>query len=379
MSISSDNAFLRAVNVTLIVTGEDTVSESGNSIGAQRKAESGCTAKSLVATDVGLPFSFTSPASWPVPLRVLLKDSCGNAMADGQITATFSNGDPAVALKLLDAADGAYAATWVPAAVADQIAVRYEAAAPGLASSSVETFGSIAPNEAPALARDGILHNLSPLLGGPLAPGNIVAIFGENMASGSAASDSLPLPTMVGGTEVIIGGLEAPLYFVSPKQINAMIPFELDPGRPYQVIVSANGALTLPEAIQVEPVQPGVAAFADGKIIAQHSSDGALVTAGNPAEPGEFLVIYLAGMGRTDVKVPSGEASPVDPLARPETAPVLTIAGQEAQIFFAGLTPGLVGLYQINFQVPENAPSGEQELIVDQSGAMSNMTTIAIQ
>jgi uncharacterized protein (TIGR03437 family) len=379
VSISSDNAFVRAVNVTLIVTGEDTVSESGNSIGAPRLAESGCTAKSLVATDVGLPFSFTSPASWPVPLRVLLKDSCGNAMADGQITATFSNGDPAVALKLLDAADGTYAATWVPASVADNIAVRYDAAAPGLESSTVETVGSIAPNEAPTLAREGILHNLSPLLGGPLAPGNIVAIFGENMAAGSTASTSLPLPTSVGGTSVIIGGLEAPLYFVSSKQINAMIPFELDPGRPYQVIVSANNALTMPEAIMVEPVQPGVAAFADGKIIAQHSSDGSLVTADNPAKPGEFLVIYLAGMGRTDEEVHSGDASPADPLARPEIAPVLTIAGQEAQIFFAGLTPGLVGLYQINFQVPENAPSGEQELMVDQSGATSNMTTITIQ
>jgi uncharacterized protein (TIGR03437 family) len=379
VSFSTDNAFVRAVNITLIVTGEDTVPASGNSIGAPRKAESGCTAKSLVATDTGLPFSFTSPASWPVPLRVLLKDSCGNAMADGQITATFSNGDPAVALKLLNAADGAYAATWVPASVADKIAVRYNASAPGLQSSSVETIGSVAPNEAPTLARNGILHNLSPLLGGPLAPGTIVAIFGESMAAGVTAPVSLPLPTEVSGTSVIIGGLEAPLYFVSPKQINAMIPFELNPGRPYQVIVSANNALTMPETIQMEPVQPGVAAFPDGKIIAQHSSDGSLVTTDNPASPGEFLVIYLAGMGRTDQKVPSGEASPADPLARPETSPVLTIAGQEAQIFFAGLTPGLVGLYQINFQVPENAPSGEQVLMVGQSGAASNVTTIAIQ
>ena len=87
-------------------------------------------------------------------------------------------------------------------------------------------------------------------------------------------------------------------------------------------------------------------------MIAQHS-DFSLVAADHPAKPGEYLVMYLAGMGATNPTVPSGQPSPaVEPLARVMTQPAVTVDGQNAAIVYAGLTPGAAGLYQINFQVP---------------------------
>jgi uncharacterized protein (TIGR03437 family) len=281
-------------------------------------------------------------------------------------------------MRLLDPAQGVYAATWVPVGALPKVTVSYEASASGFEPGSVKTIGTITANAVPTLARDGVIHNLNPKVGGALAPGTIVQIFGSNMSSGQEVPAELPLPAEVHGSSVLIGGFEAPLYFVSPGQINAQVPYELASGRKYQVIVAANGALTIPESIRLDAAQPGIAAFPDGLVIAQHP-DLSLVSATNPAAPGEFLVIYLAGLGKTDNPVVSGEATRASPLARPLDTPVLRLGGQRAGIFFAGLTPGLVGLYQINFQVPENTPSGTHQLVVEQSGVLSNLTTIPIR
>jgi len=177
---------------------------------------------------------------------------------------------------------------------------------------------------------------------------------------------------------VLVGGLPAPMYYVSPGQINAQIPFELQPGQQYQVIVSANGALTTPDSIQLSAAAPGLAAFGDGTLIAQHS-DGSLVSTTSPAKSGEYLVAYLAGLGDTNVNLASGAASPSSPLAIPTDTPVLNINGAPHPLLFAGLTPGLVGLYQMNFQVPTGLPAGTITIVLAQGGASSNQTTLPYQ
>jgi len=176
---------------------------------------------------------------------------------------------------------------------------------------------------------------------------------------------------------VVIGGLEAPLFFVSPGQINAQIPNELVQGNSYDVVVIANSAVTTPQPVQLNLRAPGVARFADGHVIAQHS-DFSLVTAQSPAKPGEYLIIYLGGLGPGDQTVTSGSTSPSSPLdAVPDVT--ITVAGQSATVFFSGLTPGLVGLYQVNFQVPQNVSSGDLMLQVTEDGyaANSGLLTVA--
>jgi adhesin/invasin len=224
-----------------------------------------------------------------------------------------------------------------------------------------------------------VLHNLNPRTGAALAPGTVVQIQGENLASSTTIA-GLPLPTEVEGTSVLIGGYEAPLYYVSPTQINAQLPFELEATKQYPVIVVANGAIATPDSVRMAPVQPGVAAFPDGRIIAQHADDFRLVTPEAPARPGETIVVYLAGMGRTDQIVATGEPSPAgEPLARVRAPASATLDGEPVRILYAGLTPGGVGLYQINWVVPESARSGELRLAITQNGEEANAATVPVQ
>jgi uncharacterized protein (TIGR03437 family) len=297
---------------------------------------------------------------------------------NGQIVATFSNGDPPLALNLADRSRALYSGTWSPAKASSEVSVNVRASAPGYPDVTTQISGAVLPNAAPVLTPHGTLHSFDPLVGAALAPGTIVAIYGQNLASKTSQPTAIPLPTAMNGTSVIIGGMLAPLYYLSPGQINAQIPFELQPGQQYQVIVAANGALTTPNPIQLSPATPGLAAFADGTLIAQHG-DGTLVSQTSPAKAGEYLVAYLAGMGDTNVAVASGTASPGSPLAVPKDTPTLTINGTQTPLLFAGLTPGLVGLYQMNFQVPPGLPAGNITLVVTQNGQASNQTTLPYQ
>ena len=83
-------------------------------------------------------------------------------------------------------------------------------------------------------------------------------------------------------------------------------------------------------------------------------------------------------MGVTDAQVPDGAASPSSPLANVSAAPSVTLNAEPVKVAFAGLTPGLVGLYQINFQVPADASAGDLVLQVTQKGVAADAGTIAV-
>jgi uncharacterized protein (TIGR03437 family) len=376
VSYSLSATAVRTVNVTLIVSSS-AATPSAVSSNAQPKA-SGCTPSMLVPAQTGLVNSFFAPAGWPTPLQILLFDDCGSPVNNGQIVATFSNGDPPLALPLANPSQALYAGTWSPANPSSQVSINVTASAPNFPTATSPLTGAVVPNAVPLLSPNGTLHVFDSLIGGALAPGTIVAIYGQNLASATSTSTVVPLPAAMNGSSVIIGGMQAPLYYVSPAQIDAQIPFELQSGQQYQVIVLSNGALTTPQPIQLTPATPGIAANPDGTLIAQHG-DGSLVTQASPAMAGEYLVAYLAGLGDTTVPVASGTASPLSPLAQPTVTPTLTINGMQYPIYFAGLTPGLVGLYQMNFQVPTGLPAGDITIAVTQNDQSSNLTVLPYQ
>jgi uncharacterized protein (TIGR03437 family) len=221
---------------------------------------------------------------------------------------------------------------------------------------------------------------LNPVAGGALAPGTVAQVYGSGLATASVAPNLLPLPKTYNGTSVLVGGFAAPLYYLSNGQLNVQIPSELVPDQSYPIIVSVNGALTVPDIIDIVPATPGGAAYADGHVIAQHP-DFSLVTAEHPAKPGEYLVMYLAvaGLGETNPAVPSGMPAPsAEPFARLMMQPTVSVEGENAPLIFAGLTPGAAGLYQINFQVPRDAHSGDLHLLVSENGQNANMTMLPV-
>ena len=382
VSYAFGSSGVRTVNVTLIIqppgAGPSLQAAAKNALAPQPHAST-CTPTTLVPTQTALVNNFSAPASWPTPLAVKLLNDCGNAVPNGQVVASFTNGDPPLALSLADSNSGLYAATWTPRTAAAQVTIEARATAPGLPAATAKIAGSVVPNSAPVLFTNGTVHAYNPQVGGALAPGTLVEIYGTNMASGTVPASTVPLATTMGGTTVLIGGIPAPLLYVSPGQVNAQVPFELDPSKQYQIVVSANGALTTPQPIQTAPTTPGIDAFRDGSLVAFHAADGSLISQTSPAKPGEYVVMFLLGMGQTSNPVVSGVASPLDPLARPAVSPTLTLNGADVPVAFAGLTPGFVGLYQINLLIPAGMPDGNATLVVSQGGSASNTTILPIR
>ncbi len=382
VSISIGQA-LESVNVTFNVQP----TSSTNAIAQLRPEVSGCTASKLAITESGLVNNFAVPAGWPATLIVQLNDDCGSPVTSGSVTASFSNGD--APLVLASDSLGNYSATWQPGAVTSEMVVTLNAASGTLQSASAKLYGGIALNETPppTLAPEGILNNFNPVVGGSLSPGIIAQVFGTGLAASSSATGILPLPTTFNNTFAQVGQFQAPLYFLSSGQLNVQLPSEITTSQQVPIVLSVNNALTLPVTLDLVPNAPGVMSMFDGPtppsvqdgahIIAQHLN-GTAVNSSSPGKPGEYLVMYLAGLGATDPSVPSGMPASSNPLSKVTVQPTVMVDSLSSNVAFAGLTPGFVGLYQIDFQVPMGVTPGEVVVTVSQGGVAANPTLLAV-
>lgn len=371
------NGVLKTTGVTVIVTPPGTVSAVVRSA-AEAATASGCTPSSLALTLFGLSNSFSTPAAWPAALVVQLNDNCANPVTDGSVEASFSNGDPPISLAS-DMLTGKYSATWQPGQNSSSMAITVQASAGGLSNATGQINGTVTANAAPVLSPGGILNNLNPVVGGALAPGTVAQVHGSGLATATDSPGVVPLLNSFNGTTMLVGGLSEPLYYVSGTQLNVQIPNELAPNHQYAAVVSIGTAVTpVPTTIDVTPVQPGVAAYSSGGLIAQHAADYSLVTASSPAHPGETVIVYLVGMGATNPAVASGQPASLTTLTPAVAQPTVTVDGQGAAVIFAGLTPGSVGLFQIDFTVPASAPSGSLNVVIAQPGGTANAATLPV-
>src|SRR5262249_25513625 len=317
-------------------------------------------------TQTGLTNSFAAPAGWPSSMVVRLADDCGDPVLNGQVIATFSNGDPALALKLSDPSVGLYSGTWAPSRVSTQVTVSARAAAPNLASATAEITGAVTSNTVPILAPNGERNTFNPLVGAPLAPGTVAQVYGSYLASSQTAPGVIPLISKFNGTRMLVGAFEAPLIFLSDGQLSVQIPTELQPDKDYSVVVETNGGYTLPDTITIAAAPPGRLARPDRRLFALRAADFSPVTPASPASQGEVIAFYLVGMGATNPAMASGAAAPSDRPAPAATQPTVTIDGKVAPVVFAGLMPGTVGLYQIYVSVPSGVAAGAVSVVVTQ-------------
>ncbi|MEN6604155.1 MAG: FG-GAP-like repeat-containing protein [Bryobacteraceae bacterium] len=231
--------------------------------------------------------------------------------------------------------------------------------------------------DTPEISRGGVVNAAKSVAGEPMSPGGVVSIYGRNLALSSQAATEVPLPRTLAGARVVIGDKEAPLFYASIGQINAQVPIELAAGATYPVVVKRGSQSSTPETIRVVELDPGIVTDTTGRVIAQHA-DYSLITSSSPAKPDEWIILYLVGMGATSPTVATGTASPQSPLAMVATQPVVTIGGATAELYFGGLTPGAVGLYQIVCKIPSSATAGELPLVVTQGGATANRATLPV-
>ena len=225
-------------------------------------------------------------------------------------------------------------------------------------------FGSAA---VPAISSGGVVNLASYLPS--LSPGSLVSIFGSNLSSSSGGASSVPLPTSVVATSVLVNGRSAPLFYVSPTQINFQMPYETAIGAA-SVVVQTSGTASNPSNITVNPTSPGLLVYGNNRLVAVNQ-DGSINGAESGEAAGRTVVIYGVGLGALDNAVASGTAASAAPLSRPRAASSLTIGGRAANIVFLGLTPGSVGLVQINATVPALTP-GNYPVILTVGGVTSN-------
>lgn len=207
------------------------------------------------------------------------------------------------------------------------------------------------------------------------APNTILSIYGVNLALGTRALTqadiaSGSLPTVLGSVRVLVNGQFANLLFVSPTQVNVILSTDIAPGSA-TLQLGSNAKFGPLLRLELAESAPGLFE-SDGFVIATHGN-GPLVTADDPARPGEILVLYATGLGPTNPLSPSNRLATIAaPLTRRSEFEVRLndVPVPKNLIEYVGLTPGFAGLYQINVRMPQDVPP-DPEIRVGTAGRLS--------
>jgi uncharacterized protein (TIGR03437 family) len=240
----------------------------------------------------------------------------------------------------------------------------------------VGTQNSIATFGLPQAATPGGLAVVNAAsYNGAVAPGSIVALFGIFGLTATPAEAS-PLPYSLASASVRVNGVLAPLYYSGDKQINAQVPYETAPGL-NTVVVSIGGRDMLSGTVSVAPAAPGLFLLSPGQA-AVTNENGTVNGPDQPAAVGTIISAYLTGQGAVDPPIATGAPAPLDTFSRPTNSVSAFIAGQPADVTFAGLAPTLVGVFQVNLRVPQVA-AGQQSLSISVGGVSSNASQIFVR
>ena len=245
--------------------------------------------------------------------------------------------------------------------------------------------------------------NLGTLTDAPyyLAPGAYASLFPFSGSFGSSTTTAtvLPVPKTLGGVQVLVNGQPSPITYVSPSQINFVVPFEAPTSGTAQVAVvnpstsqvlasgtaimnvAAPGFFITSQTGSLQTPSPGQIAALNCNTIVNGSCDDAVNSTANPAKPGSTIQLFLTGQGLVSGAPPDGQA---DCSTAPPTGPQpeVIIGTTVAKVTFSGLAPCFVGLWQINAVIPANPgqpPTGFASnvfpVLVDYQGLVSDPST----
>ena len=216
-----------------------------------------------------------------------------------------------------------------------------------------------------------------------ISPGALASVFGTGLSNATYQS-AAPYPTSLGasslggdGVSVKVNGQTAPVFFVSPTQINFQVPWGTAIG-PANVTVSVAGGESNTVSVPVVSAGPGL--FVSGtSAIVQNAADYSLNGPSHPAAAGSTIIAYLTGSGPVSPAATDGVAAPLTSLMYATAPHSATIGSTAATVSFAGLAPGWVGLVQANVLVPAALAAGTYPLTVTIDGQTSNAGSISVQ
>ena len=186
-------------------------------------AQTSCKPTTLAPLFTGLAAGSSLRVGYPGQVVVEVVDDCANPMTTGGVTTTFT----------------------ALASIPEQ----------GLSGQAQIKVGTSAGEALPVIDPDGIVNAASFAAQAPLAPGSL---FGSKLSQGQALATTLPLPSSLGGTSLVIGGKQAPLLFTSDGQVNAVIPYGIPANTSQQAVASRSTSLSVPRNITIAPAAPGV-------------------------------------------------------------------------------------------------------------------------
>jgi uncharacterized protein (TIGR03437 family) len=304
-------------------------------------------------------------------------DGCTTPVDGGNVSVTFSNRDHYE--KLTSIGGGVYRGSWTPTNVpgnqAQTTVLLQVVASPQIGQSYRQ--GGDTPNIAVTVAQQvknptlisKIVNSGSYRPSGQVSPCSWVSIFGQNLADSTVLATKVPLGANLGNASTALAGAALPLDYVDNGQINAQIPCGLNANTQLDLQVVHGDAHSPTEQVVVSDSQPALFTVNQQGVgqgaIFWTTPDGYHVPAdaNNPVSAGNVVEIYCTGLGSVNPPVPEGTASPT-PAATTTQTPIVTIGGLPAQVTFAGLTPGSVGLYQVNAVVPPGVLPGSAVPVV---------------
>jgi uncharacterized protein (TIGR03437 family) len=227
-----------------------------------------------------------------------------------------------------------------------------------------------------------------------VAPGELVVLYGSGLSPVSmGVQGGQVFPPTLGGVQVLVNGTPAPIYFVTSTLISAIMPYNLSSSTSSiaTIQVNNNGKMSQPLTLFISDTAPGIFSQTQnglGYAAAVHASTGQIVTKANPAKVGETLALFMTGLGTVTPGVSDGALGPSGTLSNADVNTNGNLAVYfddytnqvfpQAKIAFAGLAPGLAGLYQLNVQVPSNVGPGDVYIEISTDSSDVNQISVPV-
>lgn len=234
----------------------------------------------------------------------------------------------------------------------------------------------------PAISPAGIINAAGPTPDGSVAPGSIISIYGQNLASTTAVGPTNPLPQTIGGVTVTVNNILMPLIFVSAGQINAQVPVELTPGN-YTLTVQTLGQQPVSGTFVVSRNAPGIFTMPNTQNIpigAALHQDGTLITVSSPARRNEIVSFYGTGLGPLEQAIVDGFPAAMTPLNPATDTVTIDAGGMTVPATWAGAAPTLVGTDIVQLEIVNGIPSATTiDVVVNVNGKASTTVKLPVE
>ena len=313
-----------------------------------------CSTQSVNVQFTGGESPLRARAGQALNLEARILDNCGvdigTVRGSSVKMSRISTGEPG--FDMVNVGGGKWQKSWQPKAAANTTVRGYMTVA--VPRQNLNVFSDQMPvdiamtagNTVPVVEPGSVLNAASFRANSPVAPGMLISVFGTELAEnpGQVAA-SVPLPTELNNTEVRLGDKPLRLLFSSNAQVNAQIPFDLNPNTEHQIVVKRGDTISSPENFTVSTAQPAIFATAQngvGQGAITNALTGVLADRAYPVRAGDFISIYCTGLGLVSPAVEVGVAAPATVLSRTVRPVTVTIGGRAAEVAFSGLALALL-------------------------------------